>query len=95
MNRGNDNNSGRPLNSMGSGIYTGVGIRGFARSLKSELVDRVDLFVKETEARYSDDPDSLGARSRSQWMNEFQKWSKYKQGVKALAEKYLMGNTPE
>lgn len=74
-----------------SASYTGVGIRGFARSLKSDLSDRIDLFVKETEERYKDDYDSLGARSKSQWMLEYQKWSTYKQGVKELAEKYMLG----
>lgn len=75
-------------------VYSGLGIRAFARILKSELSERIDLFVKETEERYADDPDALGAKNRSQWMNEYSKWCKYKQGVKELAEKYLLGDTP-
>jgi len=76
---------------MNESSYSGIGIHGFANVLKTDLSDRIDLFVKETIGRYKDDTESIAARSKSQWTQEFQRWSAHRQGVREVVEKYLLG----
>lgn len=55
--------------------HVGYGIRTFKKQMTEDLSKRLDRFVLYMETQKKDDLDSLGSRSKQDWLIAFKKWS--------------------